>query len=93
MRRPRGPGGRFLTADEIAAQKTAEAGPSNETEPESAFDIEYPPPVQPAFPPTPITLSSPYAAMHHVPHPHAHARHHHAGYAEMLYNAPFSGDN
>ena len=31
MRRPRGPGGRFLTAEEIAAQKAqqeAEAGPS-----------------------------------------------------------------
>ncbi|KAH9485311.1 Transcriptional activator HAP2 [Psilocybe cubensis] len=35
----------------------------------------------------PITLSSPYPTvqMHHVPHPHAHARHHHSNYAYQMY--------
>ncbi|GBE81248.1 predicted protein [Sparassis crispa] len=46
MRRPRGPGGRFLTAEEIAAQKNlqADAGPSNSTSPdaddEDAIDVD-----------------------------------------------------
>ncbi|KAF5370827.1 hypothetical protein D9758_002068 [Tetrapyrgos nigripes] len=151
MRRPRGPGGRFLTAEEIAAQRAAngdEAGPSGEQDHDEEMDDEpsdeqpsphqpqnpmgvlglpqyqplqpqQPPPPrqhQPA-PPTPlaqqpylqqhqlhshvavpndtaVTLSSPYGAqprvrvqMHHVPHPHAHARHHHSqlNYAEGLY--------
>ncbi|TDL25886.1 hypothetical protein BD410DRAFT_716331, partial [Rickenella mellea] len=31
MRRPRGPGGRFLTAEEIAAQKSAQPDPNDES--------------------------------------------------------------
>ncbi|KAJ7045366.1 CCAAT-binding transcription factor (CBF-B/NF-YA) subunit B-domain-containing protein [Mycena alexandri] len=41
--------------------------------------------------PSPITLSSPYAAsmqMHHVPHPHAHARHRHLTFEQDMYANP-----
>ncbi|KAF7298187.1 hypothetical protein HMN09_01040500 [Mycena chlorophos] len=129
MRRPRGPGGRFLTAEEIAAQRSPtgdEAGPSNagqdnedemeedHAEPIQTMNTNYMPPPQPdplamqpdpmanimypqllqqqpppsippshMFPQThspPLTLSSPPLALnssyrlHHVPHPHVHAR-------------------
>ncbi|THU87709.1 hypothetical protein K435DRAFT_848881 [Dendrothele bispora CBS 962.96] len=43
MRRPRGPGGRFLTADEIAAQRAAneeDAGPSGEHEHDEEMEEE-----------------------------------------------------
>ncbi|KAF7315323.1 hypothetical protein MIND_00046900 [Mycena indigotica] len=140
MRRPRGPGGRFLTAEEIAAQRsstTDEAGPSSNTlqEPEDEMEEDNtepiqtipdnfmhsesmasmiyphellqppaPPQMQPAqplpqppapsvhhhplFPAThspPITLSSPYR-LHHVPHPHVHARHRHLAFAQDMYS-------
>ncbi|KAF5389481.1 hypothetical protein D9757_004305 [Collybiopsis confluens] len=183
MRRPRGPGGRFLTAEEIAAQRAGQgndAGPSNvpdnddETaedehsplaeaqsppqmqmqphihghshedtssnapDPISILNLSHSPPIsqimpmppvpiavspqamyiqqsQPRHPhpvqnlhqqhplaqshvqiskgttnSAPVTLTSPYPSriqMHHVPHPHAHARHHHSelNYAEGLY--------
>ncbi|KAF8622369.1 hypothetical protein AX15_007099 [Amanita polypyramis BW_CC] len=163
MRRPRGPGGRFLTADEIAAQKAAQINqsiPSSSNAPrgedddddddvdvdDDKFDDPLNPSVktipngrdsflpQPADPmaiigldyhsqlpivhpqsihlsqpsqplhmgsktpvpnglygepphsntkgttnSAPITLTAPYTPlqMHHVPHPHAHTRHHH----------------
>lgn len=51
MRRPRGPGGRFLTAEEIAAQRAGqegEAGPSNPTDNDEEMpDDEHSPPVEP----------------------------------------------
>ncbi len=152
MRRPRGPGGRFLTADEIAAQKAAQAESSfnadrNDEEPQLSLDQEQhlsPPdlpsattaasgsflpdgpqhqqsaqpsslvnigyhrhhvsvpqslvndpssqsqlaaqtqtaPMYSAQPARhPPTISTPYPVqMHHVPHPHAHARHHHSSF-------------
>ncbi|KAF8629166.1 hypothetical protein AX17_005751 [Amanita inopinata Kibby_2008] len=185
MRRPRGPGGRFLTAEEIAAQKTAHANeptssisahvhqqdhedeadedvnpdnidsmhspinvmPSdgdsfthaadamsiigldyrpqlsiNHSSPlhiSQSQSIPQPPTTQrqptqqmhlvPKVPasalysqsahsnpkgmtnPAPITLTAPYtpAQMHHVPHPHAHARHHHSrlgAFTHGIYN-------
>jgi nuclear transcription factor Y alpha len=165
MRRPRGPGGRFLTADEIAAQNvTALAHPvpsaSNDNDhdmdegddlkldglnpppdPMSVINLNYrhhlslsepisqqppthhshvashslsihPPHQAPTMYPhkatlstssssvisapgtintAPVTLSAPYSTavqMHHVPHPHAHARHHHlniTSYPQSLY--------
>lgn len=36
MRRPRGPGGRFLTADEVAAMEKGEAPPGDDAEKENA---------------------------------------------------------
>ncbi|KAG6813651.1 hypothetical protein H0H92_008888 [Tricholoma furcatifolium] len=117
MRRPRGPGGRFLTAEEIAAQKLAgPSHPSEEHEEDSddrpnnsesfVTQTSYHPPSR--SPPTspshniytqhplptassPVTLNPPYPSvtMHHVPHPHAHARHHHHPYhSHHLYNPP-----
>ena len=159
MRRPRGPGGRFLTADEIAAQKAAQNNePSSSTShPTYADDADESTPVkalsadgesfvpqsteplaiigldyrsslpinqtnsvsQPARAPqpsqqlhmasktpisnglygepphghkgttnpAPITLTAPYPPlqMHHVPHPHAHARHHHSRLDAFMY--------
>lgn len=171
MRRPRGPGGRFLTADEIAAQNvTALAhpvpsasndndhdmdegddlkfdGPNPSPDPMSVINLSYrhhlslsqpishqstslpnshhshapvashslsihPPHHQvPTMYPhkathststsvisapgtintAPVTLSAPYSTavqMHHVPHPHVHARHHHSNitsYPQSLY--------
>jgi len=145
MRRPRGPGGRFLTADEIAAQKAAQAESSfnadrdeeepqlspehlspimtpklpsvttatpgsflsdghqhpQSAQPSSMVNIGYHrhhvsvpqslvntpssqsqlaanAPIYSAQPARhPPTISTPYPVqMHHVPHPHAHARHH-----------------
>src|SRR6267154_5936445 len=38
MRRPRGPGGRFLTAEEIAAQKNAQAASSRDAAEDDADD-------------------------------------------------------
>ncbi|KAF9071096.1 CCAAT-binding transcription factor (CBF-B/NF-YA) subunit B-domain-containing protein [Rhodocollybia butyracea] len=160
MRRPRGPGGRFLTAEEIAAQRAGqdggEPGPSNAADnDEEMAEDEHSEPAEPqpqsppkihshsdtpgsnssdpismlnlshlqhnmqpvpiSVPPmyiqqqqqqqqrarqhgttstAPVTLTSPYPSttpriMHHVPHPHAHARHHHSqlNYAEGLYSA------
>ncbi|KAF8891654.1 CCAAT-binding transcription factor (CBF-B/NF-YA) subunit B-domain-containing protein [Infundibulicybe gibba] len=115
MRRPRGPGGRFLTADEIAAQKsmpapdhppsTGEPDDHDMDEDEASFVFPQPSPSPPPPPPpqpqsqqlttkgttnlAPITLSSPYPAiqMHHVPHPHAHARHHHHPYHPVYPNS------
>ena len=130
MRRPRGPGGRFLTADEIAAQKLSA---SNHSPTDNDHDMEDEESVSPTLPsdhahdlftasdpdpmaviyhlqthqlplpqshprtgsaevspshnvyphnPTshPTSITTPYTAlqMHHVPHPHAHARHHHS---------------
>ncbi|PFH45517.1 hypothetical protein AMATHDRAFT_78008 [Amanita thiersii Skay4041] len=181
MRRPRGPGGRFLTAEEIAAQKLANSEDSSNitanhpqdhidepeadssgkpdsidsisspitalssdrdsfltsTDPMSIIDLGYrsqlsmshplhlsqpqpitqlsqsqPQPIHmPPKPPistglfpqsphgnhkgttnsAPITLTAPYTPvqMHHVPHPHAHARHHHSRvdtFTHALYN-------
>ena len=40
MRRPRGPGGRFLTAEEIAAQKSAQADPTLSPSNEGDHDHE-----------------------------------------------------
>lgn len=163
MRRPRGPGGRFLTAEEIAAQKnSAQDLPSHldhdmddeniqmSPEPDrSPIPSPSPMPIQPSFlqqqqqqsvnvnvdyhhrhfpapqkqtPPlypqqpqahhhhqqhqahtavassskgtmnsAPITLSPPYPAamqMHHVPHPHAHARQHHSNFSYQMYASP-----
>ena len=139
MRRPRGPGGRFLTAEEIAAQKAAQnsepsdagEGPSlaaerdsfvpQPTEPLAIIGLDYRSslshPVQPLQPShqlhmpsktpisnglygepphpnhkgttnsAPITLTAPYPPlqMHHVPHPHAHARHHHSRLDAFMY--------
>ena len=161
MRRPRGPGGRFLTAEEIAAQKQPlqdEPGPSTCTVPDYDLEdepeddeskpdessvspapepdvfISHQPPSDPiqainvACHPTvsllpqsstlpvpsvsqqpqsrltssPVTvfsrpqqqhqsqdkgsLVSPYVVqMHHVPHPHAHARHHHSSISSYIY--------
>ena len=156
MRRPRGPGGRFLTAEEIAAQKAAQnnepssssshpvhasdaaEGPSIKSlstdrdsfvpqpaEPlgmigldyRSSLPINQAHPAQPQQPPqqlhvasktpisnglygepphgnhkgttnpAPITLTAPYPPlqMHHVPHPHAHARHHHSRLDAFMY--------
>lgn len=164
MRRPRGPGGRFLTAEEIAAQKQPlqdEPGPSTCTIPDHDFEdepeddepkpnessaspapepdvfISHQPPSdpiqainfachpivsllpqsssvlpvpsvseQPQSRPTssPVTvfsrpqqqhqsqnkgsLVSPYVVqMHHVPHPHAHARHHHSNISSYIYTS------
>ncbi|KAG6820897.1 hypothetical protein H0H93_010241 [Arthromyces matolae] len=121
MRRPRGPGGRFLTADEIAAQKHANAGiavdPSSPSHPTDEHDdevdddeamdnpqtshsniddlinadavVSYRLPVPHTLPeksvspysqhpPSTIPVNTSYPQMHHVPHPHAHARHHHS---------------
>jgi len=161
MRRPRGPGGRFLTADEIAAQKAAQNNePSSSTSHSSYADnADQCPPVKAQLPadgesfvpqptepltmvgldyrssipinqtntvsqparapqppqqlhmasktpipnglyvepphgghkgttnPAPITLTAPYPPlqMHHVPHPHAHARHHHSRLDAFMY--------
>lgn len=171
MRRPRGPGGRFLTADEIAAQNVSALahpvpsasndndhdmdegddlkfdGPNPSPDPMSVINLSYrhhlslsqpishqstslpnshhshaavashslsihPPHHQvPTMYPhkatlststsvisapgtintAPVTLSAPYSTavqMHHVPHPHAHARHHHSNitsYPQSLY--------
>ncbi|KAG7090822.1 hypothetical protein E1B28_009905 [Marasmius oreades] len=172
MRRPRGPGGRFLTAEEVAAQKAVsgeERALSAENDVDEELDDDERPPVdvqqplhsqihshdesanpialqpsiyhvqqpqqqqpvpnshiyvQPQTQPqhqhsqqhqhqhqphhshlhpsqlhhaskgttnsAPVTLSSPYPTrvqMHHVPHPHAHARHHHSqlNFTEGLY--------
>lgn len=164
MRRPRGPGGRFLTAEEIAAQKAAQAGesssasshvPHDDVAEERSSGDSIPSPInmlsaednsfacqsqdgvgmivldcrpqlssmqslQPqahssqtlhmnskqasisnsfyAQPPkvantsAPVALSAPYppTQMHHVPHPHAHARHHHRRmdvFAHDMYNS------
>lgn len=140
MRRPRGPGGRFLTAEEIAAQKQPpqdEPGPSTctvldhdlEDEPEDdeskpdessaspAPEPDFFPQSSPTLPvpsvsqqpqsrpaPSPIavfsrlqqqhqsqdkgSLAPPYVAqMHHVPHPHAHARHHHSNISSYIYTS------
>ncbi|KAG6889575.1 hypothetical protein C0992_004683 [Termitomyces sp. T32_za158] len=141
MRRPRGPGGRFLTADEIAAQKHTDSHPPEEHEDDMDDDdavdnhpMDIPSPVvqdhDPFISPNPIAAyrlsasqppsnshtppdksvssshsiysqlpnattislnsSYPSAQMHHVPHPHAHARHHHSSY---LYSPPDSNAN
>lgn len=118
MRRPRGPGGRFLTAEEIAAGKTGTSAAAKDEQSKSPID---PPqqqttmvvPTTPAFPPMPQKpptatdphnlflqkptmtsgphLSGPYLSMpmrmHHIPHPHAHARIHHAhmNYLDGIY--------
>ncbi|KAG6868910.1 hypothetical protein C0993_007684 [Termitomyces sp. T159_Od127] len=128
MRRPRGPGGRFLTADEIAAQKLADpssAHPPDEHEddmddddPDNPADNHPSPVVDPFISPDPMAayrlpasqppshshsppdkpVSSshsiytpvyPSAQMHHVPHPHAHARHH----STYLYSPPDPNTN
>jgi len=145
MRRPRGPGGRFLTAEEIAAQKATAVptddidvdddqlglgSPDTESEPHpptpgasgaymdytrqlspKIFSQGLPPQPQSQPQPVPvqqqqqqqqqlhhhhhrhhhhhkttldsIALTPPYSAvqMHHVPHPHAHAREHHSNFA------------
>jgi nuclear transcription factor Y alpha len=143
MRRPRGPGGRFLTAEEIAAQKTTtndqneslNAEHGADVEEDASMDVSTSPVVvthnHEAFPDTmenmygldggsqvpiahssshqptsdisldmdqhktpigdgsftrqAVPLNAPYgtARMHHVPHPHAHARHHY--YGQHLY--------
>ncbi|KAK2467773.1 hypothetical protein APHAL10511_000068 [Amanita phalloides] len=150
MRRPRGPGGRFLTADEIAAQKAAQiTQPPSSSSPiqeslhpsdrdsfvgqpppppppvamtsiayRSQFSIPIPQPTQahlaskspvangiyPEPPhanhkgttnPAPITLTAPYTPiqMHHVPHPHAHARHHHSRLDAFMYPDNVSGED
>ena len=162
MRRPRGPGGRFLTAEEIAAQKQPaqdEPGPSTSAIPdndpeEELEDDEFKPDessVSPAPepdvfmshqpPPDPMRIinlachptisllpqsssalpvpsvsqqpqsrppsssiavfsrpqqqpqdegnsaSSYVVQMHHVPHPHAHARHHHSNISPYIYTS------
>ena len=41
-----------------------------------------------------VQLRQPYTQMHHVPHPHAHARHHasYVNHAERLYGRHLSSD-
>jgi len=133
MRRPRGPGGRFLTAEEMAAQKLPPLDHPNDEDMDDDDAIDVPSPVAAAEgdpflnqppdpmppiyhlhqPPSPsttktatlyaqrqspansasVTLSAPYSTvqMHHVPHPHAHARHHHSNIAYSQHHGIYNG--
>ncbi|EGO00205.1 hypothetical protein SERLA73DRAFT_72938 [Serpula lacrymans var. lacrymans S7.3] len=68
------------------------ANPQSTTSNRNHLSQHHPHPPKGTTNSAPITLRSPYAPvpvqMHHVPHPHAHARHHHShvNYAEGLYH-------
>ncbi|KAG6853375.1 hypothetical protein C0991_004934 [Blastosporella zonata] len=70
MRRPRGPGGRFLTADEIAVQKLADPHPPDEHEDDMEDDdtMDIPSPVVPEH----VPFINPASYHHHLPHSHSH---------------------
>ncbi|KAF8647076.1 hypothetical protein AX16_006911 [Volvariella volvacea WC 439] len=74
MRRPRGPGGRFLTAEEIAAQKATGNGgehpsPSNGADDADDDMDEDDVPDSGQSPPTPVPSSSSSSSMMHMPTP------------------------
>jgi hypothetical protein len=88
MRRPRGPGGRFLTAEEIAAQKAAQAEAANpDNDPVDDEDV-YPSPdsEQPLSPITRSSTSYALSEQESPPQHHQPLSQHHQQLLDMAYH-------
>lgn len=94
MRRPRGPGGRFLTADEIAAQKLAVTDHPSPSHPDNDQDMDDDDPVDISAPSArvdhePFTTqnSDPMATIYHL-QPHHHLAMPHTHPSQTLPQSP-----